>query len=140
MKRMTLSALLLVSLVAGSIVFAQSQTSQKPKEQSSPPMMMCPMMSKTEGQAAMANMQGMMQGMPQRMAGMFSPSAEEISARLSEKKAELGLSDAQVKQVAELIASSEQERIKDKMKSMMNQMQAGMQAGMKCPCMQGATK
>lgn len=140
MKRLTLPVLLLVPLVAGSIVFAQSQTSQKPKDQAGPPMMMCPMMNKSEGQAGMGNMQGMMQAMPQRMASMFSLSAEEISARLSEKKAELGLSDAQVKQVADLIASSEQGKIKDKMQSMMNQMQTGMQAGMKCPCMQSGTK
>ena len=136
MRRLTVPVLLLVPLMIGSLVFGQSETPQKPKDQSSPPMMMCPMMSKTEGQAAMGNMQGM----PQRMATMLSPSAEEISSQLAEKKTELSLSDAQVKRVAELIASSEQERIKDKMQSMMNQMQAGMQAGMKCPCMQSSTK
>ena len=133
MRKLTISVILLVLAAPGLIVFAQSQASQKP-------MMMCPMMSKTEGQPGMGSMQGMMQAMPQRMAGMFSLSAEEISARLAEKKTDLGLSDAQVKRVAELIASSEQERIKDKMQSMMNQMQAGMQAGMKCPCMQSEPK
>lgn len=67
MNRLTLSGPLLVSLAAGSIVFAQLQTSQKPKDQSGPRMMMCPMISKTEGQAGMGNMQRMMQGMMQAM-------------------------------------------------------------------------
>jgi len=79
----------------------------------------------------------MMKGMPQRMASMLSLSAEEISSRLTAKKAELGLSDAQVRQVAELIASSEQEKINHKMHGMMNQMQSG---EMKCPCMGNGSK
>lgn len=76
-------------------------------------------------------------GMPQRMAGTFSLSAEEISSRLAGKKGEFGLSDAQVKQVANLIASSEQEKINAKMHGMMSQMQWGR---MKCPCMGSGSK
>lgn len=115
MKKSMVFVVLLVLLSAGLAVFAQSQPSQKPKEQSAPPMMMCPIMNKNEGQPRTGNMQEMMQGMPQRMASMFSLSAEEISARLTEKKTEFGLSDTQVKQVAELLASSEHQKIKDKM-------------------------
>ncbi len=75
--------------------------------------------------------------MPQRMMSTFSLSAEEISSRLTEKKAELGLSDAQAKQVADLIASSEREKINNKMQGMMSQMQSGQ---MKCPCMGSGSK
>lgn len=71
------------------------------------------------------------------MASMFSLSAEEISARLTEKKTELGLSDIQVKQVADLIASSEKQKVETKMQGMMGQMQAG---EMKCPCMESMSK
>ncbi len=85
----------------------------------------------------MGSMKEMMQGMPKRMASMFSLSAEEISARLIEKKAELGLTDAQAKQVADLIASSEQQKIETKMQGMVGQMRAGQ---MKCPCMQTGAK
>lgn len=100
-------------------------------------MMMCPMMSKNAGQPMMENRKEMMKGMPERMAGMFSLSAEEISAQLTEKKKELGLSDAQVKQVADLIASSEKQKVETKMQGMMGQMQSGQ---MKCPCMESGSK
>ena len=130
-------AILLAVLVGGSVIFAQSQAPQKPKEQSASPMMMCPMMSNNAAHPMMGNKNEMMKGMPQRMASMFSLSAEEISSRLTQKKAELGLSDAQVKQVADLIASSEREKINDKMQGMMSQMQAGQ---MKCPCMGSGSK
>ncbi len=129
--------ILLAVLAGGSTILAQSQAPQKPKEQPASPMMMCPMMSKNSGQGMMGNKNEMMKGMPQRMATMFSLSAEEISSRLTKKKAELGLSDAQVKQVADLIASSEQEKINNKMQGMMGQMQSGQ---MKCPCMGSGSK
>ncbi len=135
MRKLKFLAILSTLLAAGLTVFAQSQPSQKPTERSGPPMMMCPIMNKNEGQPTMGNMQEMMHGMPQRMASMFSLSAEEISARLSEKKTELGLSDAQVKQIAELITSSEQQKIKSKMQGMTSQ--AGQ---MRCPCMRSGTK
>ena len=137
MKKFKFLVILLAAVAAGSVLFAQSQAPQKPKKQSGPPMMMCPMMSKNAGQPMMGNKNEMMKGMPQRMASMFSLSAEEISARLTEKKTDLGLSDVQVKQVADLIASSEQQKVETKMQGMMGQMQAGQ---MKCPCMQSGTK
>ncbi len=136
MKKMNSFAILLAGLAAGSTVFAQSQPSQKSTRQVGPSVMMCPMISKNTGQPMMGNKNEMMKGMPQRMASMFSLSAGEISARLTAKKAELGLSDAQVKQVADLIASSEQEKI-NKMQEMMGQMQSGQ---MKCPCMGSGSK
>lgn len=130
-----LSALVTVALA----VFAQP--SQKAKEPSGRATTTCPMMgmmgNAKSGKAMMGNRQEMMKGMQQRMAGMFSLSGEEIAARLTEKKTELGLSDAQVKQVAELLASSEQQKIETKMRGMMSQMQAGQ---MKCPCMQSGAK
>jgi len=135
MKKLKLFGVLLSLLAGGLAVFAQSQPSQKPTERSAPPMMMCPMMNKNEGPPTKGNMQERMQGMAQRMASMFSLSAEEISARLKEKKTELSLSDTQVKHVAELIASSEQQKIKDKVQGMTSQTQAGQ---MKCPCMQSS--
>lgn len=119
----------------------QSQTQKKPAEKPSGPTVMCPMMGmmgRTEkGQPMMGNMNEMMQAMPRRMAGMFSLSAEEIGARLTEKKSELGLSDAQVKEVADLIASSEQQKIETKMRGMMGPMRAGQ---MTYPCMQSGPK
>ena len=137
MKNLKFFGILLSLLAGGLAVFAQPQSSPKPTEKSAPPMMMCPMLTKNEGPSTKGNMQEMTQGMAQRMANMFSLSAEEISTRLTEKKTELSLSDAQVKQVAELIASSEQQRIKDKMQGMTSQTQAGQ---MKCPCMQSSNK
>lgn len=128
MKKSMSVVILTVLLLTGFTVLAQSQPSTTPKAPSSPAMNGCPMMG---------NMQGMMKGMPQQMADRFSLSPEEISARLTEKKAELGLSDVQVKQVTDLIASSEQKKIKDSMQGMMSQMPGGQ---MKCPCMQSATK
>ena len=98
---------------------------------------MCPMVNKNEGPPAKGNMQERMPGMAQRMASMFSLSADEISARLTEKKTDLSLSDAQVKQVADLIASSEQQKIEDKMQGMTSQTQA---EEMKCPCMRSSNK
>ena len=136
MKKLKLFGVLLSLLAGGLAVFAQSQPSQKPTERSAPPMMMCPMMNKNEGPPTKGNMQERMQGMAQRMASMFSLSAEEISARLTEKKTELGLSDAQMKRVAELIASSEQQKIKDTMQGMNSQREPGQ---MRCPYMQSSS-
>ena len=135
MKKFKFLVILLAAMAAGSVIFARSQAPQKAKDPSGPPMMMCPMMSKNAGQPMMGK--DMMKGMPQRMGSMFSLSAEEISARLAEKKTELGLSDAQVKQVADLIASSEKQMVETKMQGMMGQMQAGQ---MKCPCMESRSK
>lgn len=141
MKKSKFFVIPAVFLLTAFAVFAQAQPSQKPKQQSGPGMATCPMMgmmgSAKPGKAMMGNMHEMMPGMQQRMASMFSLSGEEIAARLTQKKTEIGLSDTQVKQVADLIASSEQEKIKDKMQGMMSQKQAGQ---MKCPCMQSATK
>lgn len=128
--------LLLVFLAAALVAFAQSGNSQKESEQTKPPMMICPMMGTTSD----IPMSQMMQGMPQRMAGMFALSSEEVAKVLQDKKASLGLSDVQVKSIADLIASSQQQKAGEKMQSMMKQMQAGMQAGMKCPCMQSSSK
>src|SRR6516225_5091138 len=72
---------------------------------------LCPVSTVSE---ANENMLAMRCAIP----GMFSLSADEISARLTEKKTDLSLSDAQVKQVADLIASSEQQKIEDKMQGM----------------------
>lgn len=50
MKKLRVFVVLLVLLGAGLAIFAQSQPSQKPKEQSAPPMMMCPIISNNQGQ------------------------------------------------------------------------------------------
>ena len=136
MKKLKFFGILMSMLAGGLAVFAQSQPAQKPTERSGPPMM-CPMVNKNEGPPAKGNMQERMPGMAQRMASMFSLSADEISARLTEKKTDLSLSDAQVKQVADLIASSEQQKIEDKMQGMTSQTQA---EEMKCPCMRSSNK
>ena len=135
MKESKLVAILAALLLTGLVLFAQAQPSTTPQEASTPGMKGCPMMGNMPG--SMGNMQGMMKGMPQQMASRFSLSADEIFARLTEKKAQLGLSEAQVKQVADLIASSEQQKIKDSLRGMMGAMRGGK---MNCPCMQSATK
>ena len=119
MKR--IAVLLAVVGLIGSLAFAQSKPQDKPVQQSGGGMMSCPMMammsSTPTGQT--------MQGMPQRMAGMFTLSSEEVAKLLGDKKAALGLSDAQVKSIADLVASSQEQRATEKMQSMMNQMQTG---------------
>ena len=141
MKKSRGVVIVAVLLLIAFAVFAQSHPSHKPQQQPGSAMTTCPMMgmmgNAKPGKAMTGNMQEMMNGMSQRMAGHFFLSGEKIAARLTEKKTELGLSEVQVKQVADLIASSEQEKIKDQMQGMMSRMQAGQ---MKCPCMQSATK
>ena len=132
MKRIALipPVLLAISLLA----FAQSEPPQREPERVGAAMMKCPMMemmsNMREGQM-MGDMKEMMQGMKQRMASMFGLSAEEIAAVLGREKTGLGLSDSQVKQVAYLIASSQQKKSREKMQQMMARMQAG---EMECPC------
>ena len=130
MKR--IAVLVAVVALIGFLALAQSKSQDKSVQQSGGAMMNCPMMammsSTSTGQT--------MQGMPQRMAGMFALSSEEIAKLLADKKAALGLSDAQVKSIADLVASSQEQKAGEKMQSMMSQMQNGK----KCPCMQGGAK
>ncbi len=116
-----IAVLVAVVGLTGFLAFAQTKSEDKPAQQSGGGLMNCPMMammsSTPTGQT--------MQGMPQRMAGMFTLSSEEVAKLLADKKAALGLSDAQVKSIADLVASSQEPKAGEKMQSMMNQMQPG---------------
>ena len=132
MKRIAL--ILPVLLAISLLAFAQSEPPQREPERVRTAMMKCPMMQMMSNMRTgqmMGNMKEMMQGMKQRMASMFGLSAEEIAAVLGREKTGLGLSDSQVKQVAYLIASSQQKKSREKMQQMMARMQAG---EMECPC------
>ena len=141
MKRIAL--ILPVLLAISLLAFAQSEPPQREPERVRAAMMKCPMMKMTsnmrkgqmmsnmrKGQMT-GDMKEKMQGMKQRMASMFGLSAEEIAAVLGREQTGLGLSDSQVKQVAELVASSQQQKSGEKMQQMMERMQAG---EMECPC------
>ena len=126
MKRIAL--ILPVLLAISLLAFAQSEPPQREPERVRTAMMKCPMMkmmsTMRKGQM-MGDMKEMMQGMKQRMASMFGLSVEEITAVLGREKTGLGLSDSQVKQVADLIVSSQQQKSGEKMQQMMARMQAG---------------
>ena len=111
MKR--IAVILPVLLAITPLAFAQPEPPQREPEQFGPAMMKCPMMEMMsnmwEGKM-MGDMKEMMRGMKQRMASMFGLSAEEIAAVLGREKTGLGLSDSQVKQVADLIVSSQQQK------------------------------
>ena len=127
---LTLAMLLLVSASGGS---AQDQ------QTAAQPGMQCPMagmMSKMPAGQSAGNMDDMMKMMGQRMAGMFSLSADEVDALLSQKKETFGLSDAQTKEIAASIQAAQQKKAAEQMERMKGQMQAG---GMNCPC-RGAAK
>ena len=132
MKRMgvVLSVLLGVSLLG----LAQSEPPGREDKQVVQATMKCPMMDMMSNMQAgqmMGEMEDMMQGMSERMANMFALSGDEVAALLEEKKTVLGLSDSQAKGIADLIASSQQEKRSKKMQDMMTHMQAG---EMSCPC------
>ncbi len=127
MKRIAL--ILPVLLAISLLAFAQSEPPQREPERVRTAMMK--MMSTMRKGQMMGDMKEMMQGMKQRMASMFGLSVEEITAVLGREKTGLGLSDSQVKQVAYLIASSQQKKSGEKMQQMMARMQAG---EMECPC------
>lgn len=132
MKR--IGVVLSVLLGIGLLGLAQSEPPQREREQFGQVTMKCPMMdmmSKRQQGQMMGNMKHMMQGMNQRMTNMFALSGDEIAALLDGKKTVLGLSDSQVKEVADLIASSQQQKASKKMQDMMARMQAG---EMSCPC------
>jgi len=115
--------------VIAVLAFAQSKSQSNPQAQpgSGTTMMMnCPMMSKAPG----PQMGG---GMRQGMMAMFGLSADEVSSALTAKKDVLGLTEAQVKEMATLIASLQQQKLDTGMQRMMGQMMAGT---MKCPCRQ----
>jgi hypothetical protein len=123
-----------------TLVFAQAQSDQKPAQQSNSDTMTCPMMgqmSHMHGEQMKGQMQHPMSGMKNGMSGKFSLSSGEIIDLLKGKKADLGLSDTQVKLVADLIASSQQKKADENMQQMMAQKQGG---GMKCPCMETPEK
>ncbi len=135
-----MKSLVIVSglLLVGVAAFGQSKPVHKTAEEPKPAMMECPMMgmmSKMPAGQMSGDRNQMMQSMTQRMAGMFALSAEEIGTLLADRKAALGLSDAQVKQVADLIASFQQQKAVEKTQRMMGQMESG---DMKCPCMKSS--
>ncbi len=132
MKR--IGVVLSVLLGIGLLGLAQSEPPQREREQFGQATMKCPMMdmmSKRQEGQMMGNRTDMMQGMSQRMTNMFALSGDDITALLDEKKTVLGLSDSQVKEVAALVASSQQQKASKKMRDMMARMQAG---EMSCPC------
>ncbi len=125
---------LLVLGVVAVLAFAQSKSQSNPQGQpgSGKPMMMnCPMMSKAPGRQMGGG------DMRQGMMAMFGLSPDEVSSALTAKKDVLGLTDAQVKEIAASIASLQQQKLEAGMQKMMGQMMAGT---MKCPCMQGGSK
>ena len=129
MKRVPL--VLAVSALIAFSPIALARSAEKPSaeaEKPAPPaagaMMTCPMMGAMPNTA----MAEMMKGMADRMAGMFALSSEETVKLLTDKKAALGLSDAQAKAIADLMASSQQQKVRESMQGM-RQM---------CPCMQAA--
>lgn len=128
------AVLLAVVGLVGSLALAQV----KPGDKAPPPaggVMMCPMMGMM-GATPNAPRAQMMQSMPDRMADMFACSSEDVGKVLAEKKAALALSDAQVKAIADLMASCQRQKVRQAMQGMMTQMQGGM----KCPCMQTQPK
>ncbi|MBZ5534560.1 MAG: hypothetical protein LAO31_01285 [Acidobacteriia bacterium] len=94
------------------------------------------MMSHEHGEHMKGQMQHSMPGMGNGMAGMFSLSAEEIGALLKEKKTDVGLTDSQVKLVADLIASNQQKKADERMHQMHQMMAQKHGEGMQCPCME----
>lgn len=121
--------------VIAVLAFAQSKSQSNPQVQpgSGMTMMMmnCPMMSKAPGRQMGGG------DMRQGMMAMFGLSLDEVSSVLTAKKDVLGLTDAQVKEIATSIASLQQQKLETGMQKMMGQMMAG---AMKCPCMQGDSK
>ncbi len=120
--------------------FAQGKSEQTPTQQANPGVMNCPMMAKMSHMQAGATKEAMdhpMAGMSRGMASMFSLSSEELNVLLKDKKTDLGLTDTQVKKVAELIASSQQKKAEQRMQQMRAPMSGG---GMKCPCMETPSK
>ena len=69
--------------------------------------------------------------MMRRMSRMFSLSRDEVAELLAEHKDVLELSDAQVQQIAERIAASQEQMSAEAMKGMMGRMQSG---EMRCSC------
>ncbi|MBI4455675.1 MAG: hypothetical protein HY644_07230 [Acidobacteria bacterium] len=134
------TTLIIPALLVAAIVltFALPEPARQPEQQPSPVTMTCPMMGPmpgAPGRVVRGNTQETIQGMVQRMSGMFAFSAEELSNALAQKKTELGLSDPQVKKVADLIASLQQEKATEHVRRMMEQTPAGT-----CPCAQPASK
>ncbi|MGB7623534.1 MAG: hypothetical protein WBN92_14385 [Terriglobia bacterium] len=134
----TLVVMTVAMMFIVTLIFAQAKSEQKPGEQSSSETMNCPMMgqmSHMHGEQMKGQMQHSMPAMKDGMAGMFSLSPEEINILLKSKKADLGLSDSQVKLVADLVASSQQKKADEKMQQMHQMMAQKQGDGMKCPCM-----
>jgi hypothetical protein len=139
----TLLAIVIALLCIGTFIFAQSKPDQKSTQPAASDTMSCPMMgmmSQVHDHQMQGQMQHSMPAMMNAMAGMFSLSAEEISTLLSEKKTDVGLTDAQVKLVAGLIASSQQKKADEKMHQMHQMMAQKQGEGMKCPCMEKPEK
>jgi len=121
-----------------TLAFAQTKTEPKPARPADSGAMTCPMMGKlshAHGEPMKGQMQHPMANMGSGMAGMISLSPEEISTLLKGRKADLGLNDAQVKLVADLIASSQQKKADEKIHQMHQMMAQKQDEGMKCPCM-----
>jgi hypothetical protein len=130
-------------LFISALIFAQTKSEPKPAQPASSETMTCPMMgemSQSHSEHMQGHMQHPMSGMGNGMAGMFSLSAEEINALLKEKKTDVGLTDAQVKLVAELISSSQQKKADAKMHQMHRMMAQKEGEGMRCPCMEKPEK
>lgn len=106
----------------------QKQTEQ-PKEQAA----MCPMMETMHGPQGAQGMKDMRQ----QMGGMCTLSQQEIASFLAAKKESLGLTDSQIKQVAELIAESQRPTTSRLVEGMTTTMGAG---GMKCSHMESSPK
>ena len=121
-----------------TLAFAQSKTEPTPTRPADSGAMTCSMMGRmahAHGEPMNGQMQHPMADMDSGMAGMISLSPEEISTLLKGRKADLGLNDAQVKLVADLIASSQQKKADEKIHQMHQMMAQKQDEGMKCPCM-----
>ena len=75
------------------------------------------------------------ESMFQNMTGAFNLSPQEIASALGGKKAELGLSDAQIRKLAEVIDSSQKAKAKQHFDKMATESQCGI-----CPGMQASVK
>jgi|GEM_PF-3941223 len=139
MKRNIAVFLFALALIV-ALNFAQTKSGPEAAPQKESGMAGCPMMegmAHTPGGQPSGAMHSKMIGMGGGMAGMFSLSSGEINAVLTDKKTELGLTETQAKQIADLIASSQQTKATAAVQQMMGKRSAG---GMKCSCMPAATK
>lgn len=126
---------LFFGLLSASFIFAQTKPASQPAPQQNPGSMNCPMMGKMAGHQqgpVTGKMDHKMRCAKNGMCGMSILSADDISAMLGSKKSEIGLTDAQVKQVANVIAEA-QKKSDEKMQALRaNKTSAGMQ----CCCME----